>query len=82
MISATGTGKTYAAAFAMRDMKPKRILFLVHREQIAKQALNSFERVFNDKSIVYGLVSGNAKKFDADLLVFLICLKMNGLIRL
>lgn len=66
LISATGTGKTYAAAFAMRDMKPKRILFLVHREQIAKQALNSFERVFNDKSIVYGLVSGNAKKFDAD----------------
>lgn len=27
LISATGTGKTYAAAFTMREMNPKRILF-------------------------------------------------------
>ena len=66
LISATGTGKTYAAAFAMRDMKPKRLLFLVHREQIAKQALGSFQRVFDDKSISYGIVSGTVKRFDAD----------------
>ena len=65
LISATGTGKTYAAAFAMREMNPKRILFLVHREQIAKQAIASFERVFNDSSIQFGLVSGHAKKYDA-----------------
>ena len=65
MISATGTGKTYAAAFAMREMKPKRILFLVHREQIAKQAIASFERIYNDPSITFGLVSGNAKYYNA-----------------
>ena len=65
LISATGTGKTYAAAFAMREMNPKRILFLVHREQIAKQAIKSFERVFNDASIQFGLVSGHAKMYDA-----------------
>ena len=65
LISATGTGKTYAAAFAMREMKPKRILFLVHREQIAKQAIASFERVYNDSSIQFGLVSGNAKHYNA-----------------
>ena len=65
LISATGTGKTYAAAFAMREMNPKRILFLVHREQIAKQAMESFERVYNDPSITFGLVSGNVKKYDA-----------------
>lgn len=65
LISATGTGKTYAAAFAIREMNPKRILFLVHREQIAKQAMASFSRVFNDPSITFGLVSGNVKKYDA-----------------
>ncbi len=65
LISATGTGKTYAAAFAMREMNPKRILFLVHREQIAKQAIKSFERVFNDSSIHFGLVSGHAKMYNA-----------------
>lgn len=65
LISATGTGKTYAAAFTMREMNPKRILFLVHREQIAKQAMASFERVYNDPSITFGLVSGNVKKYDA-----------------
>ena len=52
LISATGTGKTYAAAFAMREMNPKRILFIVHREQIAKQAMASFSRVYNDPRCV------------------------------
>lgn len=36
LISATGTGKTYASAFALRQQKLKRALFIVHREQIAK----------------------------------------------
>lgn len=30
LISATGTGKTYASAFAMRELGFKRVLFLVH----------------------------------------------------
>ena len=38
LISATGTGKTYASAFAMRELGFQRVLFLVHRNQIAKQA--------------------------------------------
>ena len=66
LISATGTGKTYAAAFAMREIRPKRLLFLVHREQIANQALSSFQRVFDDRTISFGIVSGNVKCFDAD----------------
>ena len=36
LISATGTGKTYASAFAMRELGFQRVLFLVHRNQIAK----------------------------------------------
>lgn len=37
LISATGTGKTFASAFAMRELGFKKVLFLVHRGQLAKQ---------------------------------------------
>ena len=57
LISATGTGKTYASAFAMRELGFQRVLFVVHRNQIAKQAKQSFENVF-DSSKSFGLVSG------------------------
>ncbi len=60
LISATGTGKTYASAFALRQQKLKRALFVVHREQIAKQALNSYRKVFGE-SRSFGLLSGNEK---------------------
>lgn len=71
LISATGTGKTYASAFAMRDMHPDRMLFLVHREQIAKQALRSYRRVFGRQKedgtpYRYELLSGStARDLDA-----------------
>lgn len=67
LISSTGTGKTYASAFALREMKPRKALFLVHREQIAKQSIKSYKRVFG-KSVTYGLLSGNRKEIDADFL--------------
>ena len=62
-----GTGKTYASAFALRDMNPQKALFLVHREQIAKQAMRSFQHVFGDTKKM-GLLSGNVKDFGADYL--------------
>ena len=65
LISATGTGKTYASAFAMREMGFQRVLFLVHRNQIAKQAMKSFQRVFSDKKRM-GLVTGKHQDYDAD----------------
>ena len=39
LVSATATGKTYASAFGVRDAMAgnRRVLFLVHREQIARQ---------------------------------------------
>ena len=63
LVSATGTGKTYASAFAVKDFSPKRFLFLVHREQIAKQSINAYKNVFKDHEN-FGLVSGNSKDFD------------------
>ena len=67
LISATGTGKTYASAFALRENKPRRALFLVHREQIAKQAIESDKKIFGETK-TFGLLSGNSKGFEADFL--------------
>ena len=68
LVSATGTGKTYAAAFAVKDFAPGKFLFLVHREQILKQAIKSFKRVFNKEDDKFGLLSGNSKEYDKDYL--------------
>lgn len=76
LISSTGTGKTYASAFALREMLQKRAketgrnvraLFLVHREQIAKQALRSYKNVFGER-YSFGLLSGNSKNYKSDIL--------------
>lgn len=63
LISATGTGKTYASAFALNEINPNRLLFLVHREQIAKQSLETFKRVFDEDD--FGLLSGNYNDVNA-----------------
>lgn len=65
LISATGTGKTYASAFAMRELKFRRVLFLVHRGQLARQTKKSYERVF-DKSVSMGLVGAGYHEYDKD----------------
>ncbi|WP_298499383.1 DEAD/DEAH box helicase [uncultured Methanobrevibacter sp.] len=67
LVSATGTGKTYASAFAVKDFKPKRFLFLVHREQIAKQSIDAYKNVFKDHDN-FGLLSGNSKDYDKNYL--------------
>ena len=65
LISATGTGKTYASAFAMRELGFKRVLFLVHRGQLARQTKKSYEKVFA-KSVTMGLVGGGYHEYDKD----------------
>lgn len=67
LISATGTGKTYASAFALRNESPERILFLVHRKQIAKQAKKSYQNVFGDKKSL-GLLFGMNREINEDFL--------------
>lgn len=65
IISATGTGKTYLSAFDARIFKPVKLLFVVHRENIAKKALESYGKIFGN-SVSMGLLSGNSKDFEAD----------------
>ena len=47
IVSATGSGKTYLAAFDSREFN--RVLFVAHREEILKQAYESFKNVRLDK---------------------------------
>nr|MCR5754529.1 DEAD/DEAH box helicase family protein [Acetatifactor sp.] len=65
LISATGTGKTYASAFAMRELGYRRVLFLVHRGQLARQTKKSYEKVFS-KSVSMGLVGAGYHDYDKD----------------
>ena len=47
VVAATGIGKTYLAAFDSREFN--RVLFVAHREEILKQAYESFANVRLDK---------------------------------
>lgn len=64
IVSATGTGKTYLGAFAVKDFHPKKFLYVVHREQIAKKALESFYQVIGGDRKDYGLLTGHKHQFE------------------
>lgn len=54
VVMATGLGKTYLAAFFAKRFK--KILFIAHREEILKQAKESFEKVLQKQGgLYYGL---------------------------
>ncbi|SDB12450.1 DEAD/DEAH box helicase [Eubacterium oxidoreducens] len=65
LISATGTGKTYASAFAMRELGFKRVLFLVHRNFLAEQTMKSYQKVFAG-NVSMGIVGAGKHECDAD----------------
>ena len=60
-----GTGKTYASAFAMRELGFRRVLFLVHRGQRARQTRKSYEKVFAN-TVSMGLVGAGYHEYEAD----------------
>ena len=65
IISATGSGKTYLAAFDARNFGAKRLLYIVHRESILKDAKESFVKVFGAERL-YGFYTGNENSLEAD----------------
>ena len=67
-IAATGSGKTYMAAFDVRELAPKRLLFVVHREEILLSARAAFARVLDQDPETFGILSGNQKDLDHDYL--------------
>ena len=58
--AATGVGKTYLAAFDSK--KYERVLFVAHREEILKQAAESFKNVRDSDD--YGFFDGESKCTD------------------
>nr|WP_249274478.1 DEAD/DEAH box helicase family protein [Enterococcus sp. 9E7_DIV0242]OTP16016.1 hypothetical protein A5888_002230 [Enterococcus sp. 9E7_DIV0242] len=64
VISATGTGKTYLSAFDVRNYAPKRLLFVVHREQILGKAMEDYKKIVGGKDNQYGILSGSKKITD------------------
>ena len=65
IISATGSGKTYLSAFDARNFGAKRLLYIVHRESILKDAKESFIKVFGAER-TYGFYTGNENSLEAD----------------
>ena len=65
VISATGTGKTYLSAFDVRNFAPKRMLFIVHREQILNKAKSDFQKVLGGIDEDFGILSGSNKQINA-----------------
>ncbi len=65
IISATGTGKTYLSAFDVRRFGPKRMLFIVHREQILNKAKSDFKRILGGMDEDFGILSGSNKQTNA-----------------
>ncbi|SDQ91939.1 DEAD/DEAH box helicase [Virgibacillus salinus] len=66
VIAATGTGKTYMSAFDVRNLKPKKLLFVVHREEILTKAKETYEKLLPNEDITFGMLTGTKKDFDAD----------------
>ncbi|MCQ6268182.1 DEAD/DEAH box helicase [Fictibacillus sp. WQ 8-8] len=65
IISATGTGKTYLSAFDVRRFNPRRMLFIVHREQILQKAKSDFQRILGGIDKEFGILSGTTKDIEA-----------------
>lgn len=67
VISATGSGKTYLAAFDALNFNPNRLLYIVHEGSILRKSLETFQEVFNGLKYC-GMYTGEAKELDADFL--------------
>ncbi|MCY8507336.1 DUF3427 domain-containing protein [Bacillus atrophaeus] len=63
IIAATGTGKTYLAAFDFAEYQPGKYLFIAHREELLTKAIETFENVTNDCEN-FGLLTGSKKEWD------------------
>ncbi|QAS52105.1 DEAD/DEAH box helicase [Halobacillus litoralis] len=66
VIAATGTGKTYMSAFDVRHIRPKRLLFVVHREEILQKAKETFEKLMYGFDLSFGMMTGTRKDHNAD----------------
>lgn len=67
VIAASGSGKTYLAAFDALNFDPKRLLYIVHEGSILKKSMQTFQEIFGNK-VTYGMYTGLNKEIDQDFL--------------
>lgn len=67
VVAATGSGKTFLAAFDALNFSPDRLLYIVHEGSILKRSLETFQKVFGG-DIFMGEYTGERKDVDAQFL--------------
>lgn len=60
VVAATGSGKTYLAAFDALNFQARKLLFVVHKDMILSAAMATFSHVFGT-SRSYGIYTGENK---------------------
>lgn len=61
-VAATGSGKTYLAAFDVAmQFKPKHMLFIVHRDNILEKSCESFKQILLEDDSNFGFYNGSEK---------------------
>lgn len=60
VVAATGSGKTYLAAFDALNCQAKKLLFVVHKDMILEEAMKTFMHVFGTTR-TYGIYTGQQK---------------------
>lgn len=77
VLSATGSGKTILSALDVKQFNSHKLLFIVHRSNIAIEAQATFERVVRNKSC--GLFNGETKELNKDCIFATIQTLVNNL---
>ena len=67
VVAATGSGKTYLAAFDALNFSPEHLLYIVHEGSILKRSLSTFQSVFGG-DVFMGEYTGEHKDLDASFL--------------
>ena len=67
VVAATGSGKTYLAAFDALNFAPEHLLYIVHEGSILKRSLATFQTVFGG-DVFMGEYTGEHKDLDASFL--------------
>lgn len=65
VIAATGSGKTFLAAFDVQRFKPQRMLFLAHRKELLDNACKTFNKLYQARpGQLCGMLTGESKTYD------------------
>ena len=67
IVAATGSGKTYLAAFDALNFSPQRLLYVVHEGSILQKSYETFQKVFGNQ-VSMGFLTGTRKDTEAQFL--------------